>query len=125
MGDGLGDGDGDGDGGAEGDGEGEACGDGDGEEDGVGFAVGDGEGGAGSDRKLGSGLGGGLGGVGVATERNRKRASPLTTKAVGTASMSAPRPGRAPVLCAEFRYARRRGVMWMPSAAAPAHAALA
>ena len=29
--------------------------------------------------------------------------------------------GRAPVLCAEFLYARRRGVMWTLSAAALAH----
>jgi len=87
---------------------------------------GDGEGGAGSDRKLGSGLGGGLGGVGVATERNRKESKPADDQSSRDCQhVGASTGGARPCSVRSLRYARRRGVMWMPSAAAPAHAALA
>ena len=61
------------------------------------MAVGDGDDCAGPDKRLGNGFSGGLGGVGAVTENSKKRTSAITTRAVGTASRSAPLVGRAPV----------------------------
>ena len=119
-----------GDAGLDGEAEGEAdgVGDGDGDADGEGDGLGDVEGDgceAGAGCSAGAGVAGSVGGGGVASEITSITASAARPAATGMASVSAPSPGRAPVLCAEFLYARRNGVRWMPSAEAPAHGALA
>jgi hypothetical protein len=96
----LGEGDAGGAGGVD---EGEADGDAEGVGDADGLGLADGDGREGPAGTLGSGLSGGLGGVGAAPDSSRRIASALTTSAVGTASMSAPLDGRIPVLWAEFR----------------------
>jgi len=65
------------------------------------------------------------GGGGVASDSTSMSASATSPAATGMARVSWREPGRAPVLCADARYARRSGVRWMPSADAPAHGALA
>ncbi len=105
-----------GDGGAEGEPLGE------GEPDGEGF----GEGCDGADEGAGAAADCGSGGAGgVASDSSTISTSTIAPTAADMASVSDPRDGQRPVLCAELRYARLIGVRWMPSAAAPAHGPLA
>src|SRR5438093_8864204 len=111
---GDGDGDDDGDGFAEGEPDGEGDADGGGEGDGC-FVAG----------ATSSGVGGSGGGGGVASETRKSTTTITSPAATDIANVLEPTSGRAPVLCAEDLYARRSGVRCTPSAAAPAHGALA
>src|SRR5437899_10824234 len=96
----LGDPEGDGD--ADGDAEGVADGDEEAEGDALGDADGDGCA-TGAGCSAGAGVAGSGPGGGAAIEISSITASAARPAATGTASVSDPSPGRAPVLCAEFR----------------------
>ena len=118
----FGDADAEGKGDAEGDDTGEP--DGEGDADGDGEAEGDGCRGA-AICSPGALVAGSGGGGGAASEMRSIRTSATTATAAGMASVSAPTPGRPPVLWADVLYARRSGVRWIPSAEAPAQGAFA
>src|SRR5712691_4352595 len=119
---GLGDGEADGEprGDPDGDADGEPLGEGELDGDGLGECRGDGDESAAGAAGCGSG-----GAGGVASDSSTIITSTIAPTAADMASVSDPRDGQRPVLCAELRYARLIGVRWMPSAAAPAHGPLA